>query len=52
MIAVALAHGGVVGVIAEASVAIAVTGVFVAVWLRERSARKHGAEDEITDSVD
>ena len=48
MIAV-LAHGGVVGAIAESFVALAVVGIFVAVWLRERSARKHAAEDELTD---
>jgi hypothetical protein len=50
--AMPLAHGGLVGAIAEASVAIVVTGIFVAVWLRERSARKHAAENEIRDSVD
>jgi hypothetical protein len=47
-----LAHGGIVGAIAEASVAIVVTGIFVAVWLRERSARKHAAENDVRDSVD
>jgi hypothetical protein len=31
-----LAHGGVAGAIAEASIALLVLAVFVAVWLRER----------------
>jgi hypothetical protein len=35
-----LAHGGVAGAIAEAAVGIAVVAVFVAIWLRERSARR------------
>jgi hypothetical protein len=35
-----IAHGGVVGLIVEAFVALAVVGVLVSVWLRERSARR------------
>jgi hypothetical protein len=31
-----IAHGGVAGAIVESLVALAVLGVFVAVWLRER----------------
>jgi len=34
-----LAHGGVGGAIVEALVVVAVAGVFVAVWLRERGRR-------------
>jgi hypothetical protein len=34
-----IAHGGVAGAIVEATLLVAVTGVFVAVWLRERRAR-------------
>jgi hypothetical protein len=52
MIAALIAHGGLVGAIAEASIAIVVTGVFVAVWLRERSARKSKASAEFTDPDD
>jgi hypothetical protein len=37
-----LAHGGVPGAIAEGTIAVAVLGLFVAVWLRER----RGGEDE------
>jgi hypothetical protein len=36
----ALAHGGVGGAIVEASAALAVVGLFVAVWLRERKTRQ------------
>jgi hypothetical protein len=35
-----LAHGGVAGAIAEGAVALAVVGLFAAIWLRERSARR------------
>jgi hypothetical protein len=52
MIAALVAHGGIVGAIAEASIAIVVTGVFVAVWLRERSARKSRSDSEFTDPND
>lgn len=31
-----IAHGGVAGAVVEALVVLAVVGVFVAVWLRER----------------
>lgn len=34
-----MAHGGVGGAIVEALVGLAVLGVFVAIWLRERQAR-------------
>jgi hypothetical protein len=52
MIGAPLVHGGVYGAIAESLVAISVIGVFAAIWLRERSARKHGADDEVTGSRD
>jgi hypothetical protein len=42
-----LAHGGVLGAIAEAAIALAVVGLFVGIWLRERSARK--ADDGLTE---
>ena len=48
MIQALIAHGGVVGTIAEAFVAVAVIGVFVAIWLRERSARKEQARAGLT----
>jgi hypothetical protein len=35
-----LAHGGVAGAIAEGAIALAVVGLFAAIWLRERSARR------------
>jgi hypothetical protein len=35
-----LAHGGIPGAIAEASVAIVVIVLFGSIWMRERSARK------------
>jgi hypothetical protein len=34
-----IAHGGTAGAIVEASLVLVVTGVFVAVWVRERRAR-------------
>jgi hypothetical protein len=34
-----IAHGGTAGAIVEASLLVVVTGVFAAVWLRERRAR-------------
>ncbi|CAN5236193.1 hypothetical protein BH09ACT13_BH09ACT13_14210 [soil metagenome] len=43
-----VAHGGTPGVIVEALLALTVTAFFVAVWLRERSARR-GASDELRD---
>lgn len=52
MIQGVVAHGGFVGAIAEAFVAVAVTGVFVAIWLRERSARKAQARAALTDPDD
>jgi hypothetical protein len=45
-----LAHGGVPGAIAESAIALAVVGLFVGIWLRERSARKADEELEIRDS--
>jgi len=42
-----LAHGGVPGAIAEGAIAIAVIGVFVAVWLRER--RDGEERDRVSD---
>jgi hypothetical protein len=47
-----VAHGGLVGAIAEAFVAVAVTGVFVVIWLRERSARKEEARAGLKDPDD
>ncbi len=47
MIHSVLAHGGVAGAIAEGAIALAVVGVFAAIWLRERSARR---ADEAPDS--
>ena len=44
-----LAHGGLVGAVAESAIALAVVGVFVAVWLRERSARRRTAGEEISE---
>jgi hypothetical protein len=38
-----VAHGGVAGAFVEALVGVAVLGLFVAVWLRERRVRE-GAE--------
>jgi hypothetical protein len=45
-----VAHGGTAGAIAEALIALVVIGVLVAVWLRERSARR--AEEESIDPGD
>ena len=45
-----LAHGGLAGAIAEGAIALAVVGVFVAIWLRERSARRADAESDVTGS--
>ena len=42
-----LAHGGVPGAIAEGAIAIAVVGVLVAVWLRER--RDGEERDRVSD---
>ena len=43
-----IAHGGTAGVIVEVLFALTVTAFFVAVWLRERSARR-GASEELRD---
>jgi mannose/fructose/N-acetylgalactosamine-specific phosphotransferase system component IIC len=40
-----VAHGGVAGAIAESLIAVAVVGIFVAIWIRERRARKEQADD-------
>ena len=50
LIEAVLAHGGVPGAIAEAAIALAVVGVFVGIWLRERSARKADEEPALRDS--
>jgi hypothetical protein len=50
MILGVLAHGGVAGAAAEGLIAVAVVAVLVAIWIRERSARKHDTESELTDS--
>jgi hypothetical protein len=40
-----IAHGGLVGAVVESFVVVAVTSVFVAVWIRERRVRReHGHE--------
>jgi hypothetical protein len=36
-----VAHGGVAGAIVESLVLVAVVGVFLAVWLRERRGPRH-----------
>jgi hypothetical protein len=41
-----IAHGGVGGAIVEALVALSIAGLFLAVWLRERRARR-SRDDEI-----
>lgn len=46
----ALAHGGLAGAIAEGFVAVAVVGIFVAVWLRERGARRRRRAAEVSDA--
>jgi len=38
-----IAHGGVAGAIVESLVALAVLGVLLAVWLRERRGRSGGS---------
>jgi mannose/fructose/N-acetylgalactosamine-specific phosphotransferase system component IIC len=40
-----VAHGGILGAIAESLIAVAVVGIFVAVWIRERRARREQAPD-------
>jgi hypothetical protein len=47
-----LAHGGVLGAIAEATVALTVVLFFVAIWLRERSARRRRDEVDVRDEAD
>jgi uncharacterized membrane protein len=42
-----VAHGGLAGGIAEAFVGLAVVGIFVAIWLRERSARREEEDEEV-----
>jgi len=42
-----VAHGGVPGAIAEGAIALAVVGVLVAVWLRER--RDGEERDRVSD---
>lgn len=50
MIAAVVAHGGLAGAIAESAIALAVVGVFVVIWLRERSARRDDADSELRSS--
>jgi hypothetical protein len=45
----ALAHGGLIGAVVESAVALAVVGILVAVWLRERSARRSRASDGLSE---
>ena len=40
-----IAHGGLVGALAEILVLVAVVGVFAAVWLRERRAGGEAAHE-------
>jgi hypothetical protein len=48
-----VAHGGLAGAIAEASVAIAISAVLIAVWIRERRAgRAAGGPTRLTDDED
>ena len=42
-----IAHGGVGGAIVEALLALSIAGVFLAVWLRERRARRSDDQDQI-----
>lgn len=44
-----IAHGGVAGAVVEALVVVAVIGVFAAIWLRERGARRSQADDGLSD---
>ncbi len=46
LIEAALAHGGLAGAIAEGAVALAVVGLFAAIWLRERNARQAAAKPD------
>lgn len=45
-----IAHGGLVGALAEALVAVAVGAVLVAVWVRERRVSRLRREDEPSDA--
>jgi hypothetical protein len=47
-----LAHGGLPGAIAEATILLAVIAVFAAVWLRERSARRRRDRGDVTDEAE
>lgn len=47
-----IAHGGTAGLIVEALVALAVAGLFLAVWLRERRHRGDRPEAELRDEDD
>lgn len=47
-----LAHGGIPGAIAEATVAVAVIAIFGSIWLRERSARKSRDRGEFRERDD
>lgn len=40
-----IAHGGVGGAVVEAMLAISIVAVFLAVWLRERRARRSQDDD-------
>ena len=42
-----IAHGGVGGAIVEALLVVSIPAIFLAVWLRERRARRDDAEDQI-----
>ena len=42
-----IAHGGTGGAIVEALLALSIAGVFLAVWLRERRARRSDDRDQI-----
>jgi len=47
-----LAHGGVAGAVAEALVVLAVAGVLVAVWLRERAGKGELEEPRASELTD
>jgi hypothetical protein len=42
-----VAHGGVGGAIVETMLVVSILAVFLAVWLRERRARRDDPEDQI-----
>ena len=47
-----IAHGGLLGAVAEAMVGLAVVAVLVAAWLRERSVRRQRDQADVTDETE